>query len=232
MSKHMERDLDRLQRSVLRMAGTVEEAIYQATIALQERNIDLARKVIEQDPLIDSFENEVQDECLKILALHQPVAVDLRRISAVLMISTDLERMGDLAVGIAERALQVARPPHPPLPSRIGSMTLRATEMVRKSLDAFMNLDATAARQVIRLDDQVDADNEAIITELITDMKVHPEHIDAGMSLFSAVRHIERIADHATNIAEDVIYLVDGEIVRHHPEALGREVRRNFPRRD
>jgi phosphate transport system protein len=218
----MERDLEKLQRSILRMAGAVEEAIYQATKALQDRSPTVARRVIDGDGEIDRLENEVQDECLKILALHQPVAVDLRRVSAVLLISTDLERMGDLAVGIAERAVSLADPPHPTIPARIAQMTQRATEMVRRSLDAFVNLDPAAARAVIRLDDEVDADNEAIIAELIAEMKANPDRIEPGMSLFSAVRHVERIADHATNVAEDVIYLVEGEVVRHHPEAIER----------
>ena len=220
MSKHMDRELATLQRSVLRMAGAVEEAIYQATQALQDRDSSRARQVIDGDGEIDRLENEVQDECLKILALHQPVAVDLRRVSAVLLISTDLERMGDLAVGIAERATSLAHPPHPTVPARLASMTTRVTEMVRRSLDAFVNLDPTAARAVIRLDDAVDADNEAIIAELIAEMKSAPDRIESGMSLFSAVRHLERIADHATNISEDVIYLAEGQVVRHHPEAI------------
>jgi phosphate transport system protein len=175
------------------------------------------------DGEIDRLENEVHDECLKILALHQPVAVDLRRVSSVLLISTDLERMGDLAVGIAERAASLAHPPHPTVPARLTPMTMRVTEMVRRSLDAFVNLDPNAARAVIRLDDAVDEDNEAIIAELIADMKAEPEQVESGMSLFSAVRHLERIADHATNIAEDVIYLAEGELVRHHPEAIERK---------
>src|SRR5262245_47536214 len=159
VSKHMERDLEYLQRSILRMAGAVEEAIYESTKALRERSPDLARVVIEGDGAIDRLENEVQDECLKILALHQPVAVDLRRVSAVLLISTDLERMGDLAVGIAERAVMLADLPYPKIPERIAQMTMRATEMVQRSLNAFVNLDAVEARAVIPMDDEVDRDN-------------------------------------------------------------------------
>jgi len=223
VSKHMERDLERLQRSILRMAGAVEEAIYQATQALQDRDPARARQVIDGDSEIDRLENEVHDECLKILALHQPVAVDLRRVSSVLLISTDLERMGDLAVGIAERALSLAHPLYPTVPSRLVPMTMRVTQMVRRSLDAFVNLNPAAARAVIRLDDAVDEDNSAIIAELIAEMKAKPDRVESGMSLFSAVRHLERIADHATNIAEDVIYLAEGEVVRHHPEAIERE---------
>ena len=220
MSKHMERDLERLQKLVLKMAGLVEEAVFQAAKSLQDRDIEMADRVIEGDNLIDQLENEVLEECLKILALHQPVAVDLRRISAVLLISTDLERMGDLASGIAERALTLSHPPFANIPSRLKPMTERTIDMVRRSLDAFVHSNVAVARTVIRLDDEVDAHNAAIIHELIAEMKTSPDKIDAALSLFSAVRHVERIADHATNIAEDVIYLVDGEIVRHHHEAV------------
>lgn len=222
MAKHMARDLERLQRSVLRMAGTVEDAIFSATNALHDRDPALAAKVIAGDAEIDRFENDVQEECLKILALHQPVAVDLRRVSTVLLITTDLERMGDLAVAIAERAQTVRCPPCPEVLDRMRQMTTRALTMVRTSLDAFVRLDAAAARAVIRMDDEVDGDNDAIIQDLLLDMKRGPDRIEAGISLFSAVRHIERIADHATNIAEVVIYLIQGEQIRHRPEALQR----------
>ena len=193
-----------------------------ATRALRERDPATANRVVNGDTEIDHLENEVFEECLKILALHQPVAVDLRRIATVMLISTDLERMGDLAVGIAERAVMLATPPHLAIPERLLHMTAATTDMVRKALDSFVQMDANAARAVIRLDDVVDDDNDHIIDWLTAEMKRVPENVDAGISMFSAVRHLERIADHATNIAEDVIYLVEGEIVRHHPEALGR----------
>ena len=218
----MHRDLERLQRTVLIMAGMVEEVIIQSIRSLQNFDADLARHVIESDSDIDTAENEVQDECLKILALHQPVAIDLRRVSAILMLVTDLERMGDLAVGIAERSLELSRPPFPHVPERISGMALRTATMVRNSLDAFVHLDANAARATIQEDDSVDADNDAIILELIARMKEYPEDLEASLSLFSAVRNLERIADHATNIAEDVIYLVEGEMARHHPEVVQR----------
>lgn len=223
MSKHMARDLEKIQKLILTMAGAVEEAIYRATTALQDRNPTLAQKVIEGDASVDKLENEVQDECLKMLALHQPVAVDLRRVCTVLLISTDLERMGDLAVGIAERALTLATVPLPPVADRIARMTARTTDMVRRSLDAFVKSDAAAARAVIRMDDEVDRDNAAIIAEVISAMQGHPDAVEPGLSLFSAVRHLERIADHATNVAEDVVYLAEGEMVRHRPTAVGSE---------
>jgi phosphate transport system protein len=216
----MQRDLEKLQKLVLKMAGLVEEAVFQAGQALQNRDLKLADQVIDGDNLIDLLENDVLEECLKILALHQPVAVDLRRISSVLLISTDLERMGDLATAIAERVPGIAAPPFVTIPERLGPMTERTIQMVRKALDAFVNSDAATAGQVIRLDDDVDADNAAIIGEVVAAMKRTPDRIDPLLSLFSAVRHLERIADHATSISEDVIYLVEGAIVRHHHELL------------
>ena len=216
----MQRDLERLQALVLKMAGYVEGAVYSSIRALRDRDREASKKVMDGDTEIDMLENDVQEECLKILALHQPVAVDLRRITAIMLISTDLERMGDLAVGIAERAEMLATPPFISVPERLAHMTVATTDMVRKALDAFVHRDPVAAREVVKLDDVVDADNDQIIEWLTAEMKKSPDLIDAGISMFSAVRHLERIADHATNIAEDVIYLVEGEMVRHHPEAL------------
>lgn len=220
MSKHLERDLDHLQQDILTMASSVEEAIHKAIRALQGRDAALAEEVIAGDRHIDAEENLVEEECLKLLALHQPVAVDLRRIAAALKINTDLERMADLAEDIAERAVQLARPPHIAIPSRLQRMTDLTTTMVRQSLDAFVKLDARQARLVCRLDDEVDRLNHDIIEELIRSMQELPAMVQPGLSLFSATRHLERIADHATNIAEDVIYLVEGEIVRHRPAAV------------
>jgi phosphate transport system protein len=220
MSKHLERDLDNLQRDLLQLAASVEEAIHKAIHALQDRDAVLAEEVIEGDKQIDSDENHVEEECLKILALHQPVAVDLRRIAAVLKINAELERMADLAEDIAERAERLAELPEIPTSSKLQRMTDLTVSMVRQSLDAFVHLDARLARTVCRLDDEVDRYNSAIIDELIRVMKSAPDMVEPGLSWFSAVRHLERIADHATNVAEDVVYLVEGEIIRHRPAAV------------
>jgi phosphate transport system protein len=219
----LKKDLEKLHRALLRLAGYVEDAVATAIAALRGRDLDAASGVIRGDDEIDELEDEIQVECLKILALYQPVAIDLRRISAVMMITTDLERIGDLAVGIAERAIVLARPPYVPIADQIGDMTDRALHMLRESLDAFVNSDPTTAVRVIRADDEVDRYNDELIRRLVAGMKQTPELVEPSLSLFSAVRHLERIADHATNIAEGVIYLVNGEIVRHHPEALGEE---------
>lgn len=222
MSKHLQRDLDNLQRDLFTLAASVEEAIHKSILALQNREVRQARQVISGDSQIDQEENHIEEECLKILALHQPVAVDLRRIAAALKINNDLERMGDLAEDIAERALHLARLHTIPIPLKLQRMTDLATTMVRQSLDAFVNMDAEEARRVCRLDDEVDNLNNDIIQELIETMKKTPDMVEPGLSLFSATRHLERIADHATNIAEDVVYLVEGNIIRHHPEAVGK----------
>jgi phosphate transport system protein len=220
MSKHLQRDLEYLQRDLLGLAASVEEAIHKAIRALQRREAGPAEQVIAGDAQIDQEENHIEEECLKILALHQPVAVDLRRIAAALKINTDLERMADLAEDIADRALHLARLPVVPIPEKLQRMTDLATSMVRQSLDAFVNLDARQARRVCRLDDEVDRYNNEIIRELIDMMQESPANVEAGLSLFSATRHLERIADHATNIAEDVVYLVEGTIIRHQPAAV------------
>ncbi len=217
MSKHLQRDLDSLQRDMLALAGLVEAAVSKAILALQERNVDHAREVIDGDGQIDNEENHIDEECLKILALHQPVAVDLRLIAAAMLINVDLERIGDLAEDIAERAIHLAQPPFLPIPRKLQHMTDLTTTMLRLSLDSYVNLNKSQAQSVMRMDDEVDRYNEQIIDEIVEAMKSSPNLVEPGLSMFSAVRHLERIADHATNIAEDVIYLIEGEIVRHRP---------------
>jgi phosphate transport system protein len=220
MSIHLQRDLEELQREILAMAAKVEETVEKAIRALYERDPRLALEIIEGDLQIDLEENQIEEDCLKILALHQPVAVDLRRIAAILKINTDLERMADLAVNIAERAHAYTRGPELPIPMVFRQMTDLTNTMVRESLDAFVKLDAQTARRVCRLDEEVDRYNKEIIDHVIRLMKQSPDNVEPGLNLFSAARQLERIADHATNIAEDVVYLIEGEIIRHHPEAI------------
>ena len=220
MAKHLERDLDNLQRDMLALAGLVEGAVHKSILSLQERDVAMAKDVIAGDGQIDNEENHIDEECLKILALHQPVAVDLRLIAAAMLINVDLERIGDLAEEIAERAIHLSQPPLLPIPRKLQRMTDLTTMMLRQALDAYVNLNKTQAQTVMRMDDEVDRYNEEIIHEIVEEMKKSPTLIEAGLSMFSAVRHLERIADHATNIAEDVIYLIDGEIVRHRLPAL------------
>lgn len=215
MAIHLMRDLARMQRDLVALAALVEQTIGKATRALQTRDVGLAREVIDGDGQIDREDNHLNEECLKMLALHQPVARDLRRVVAGLRITSELERMGDLAEEIAERALTLAEQPLLVVPERLSRMADLTAVMVRQALDSFVNLDKEQAERVLRMDDEVDRHNGEIIQELIATMKSSPALIEPGLSLFSATRHLERIADHATNVAEDVIYLIGGEIVRH-----------------
>ena len=220
MTKHLTRDMESIHREILALSGRVEEAIDKAGRALRERRLDLAEQVVEDDEEIDRREVHLEEECLKILALHQPVAVDLRRIATVLKVNNDLERIADLAVNIAERVQALDEFPQFVIPRKLQRMIDLASLMVRNAMDAFVNLDAQQARRICTLDDEVDRYNREIINELHETMEHQPELIRPALHGFSASRHVERIADHATNIAEDVIYLVEGEIARHRHDGI------------
>lgn len=215
MTRHLQRDINRVQSEMLSLSSMVERMIEKAILALRERSDSLAQEVIDSDNVVDQREVQLEDECLKLLALHQPVAVDLRRIAAVLKINNDLERIADLAVNVAERVRSLITFPQFPVPDDVRLMASLATRMVRNALDAFVELDSKAARRVMRSDAELDSLNVAVIEQLIATMQKDPAMVPPGLHCFSAARHIERIGDHATNIAEDVVYLVEGEIVRH-----------------
>lgn len=190
--------------------------ISDATRALCERKVELVIAVIEKDDHVNSEEVHIEEECLKILALHQPVASDLRQVATMLKINSDIERIADLACNIAERAQNVHEYPYFPIPDQLSEMAERSAEMVRMALDSFVGLDGELAKQVIEKDARVDQLNREVIDELKTLMKQDQALVDSALHCFSASRHLERIADHAENIAEDLIYLVNGEIVRHN----------------
>lgn len=215
MSKHLARDLESLEQEILAQASVVETMIGTACRALLARRNDLVWEVLEKEGSVNQREVTIEEECLKILALHQPVAVDLRRVAAILKINSDLERIADLAVNIAERTRSLSELPELSVTSGIEEMATIAIDMVRSALDAFVGLDAEKARKVCQADDRVDELNESIITRLNDLMRQHREMVEPALHFFSATRHVERIADHATNIAEDVVYLVEGEITRH-----------------
>jgi len=215
MTQHLTADLDKLKKQLLYLAAQVEDAVRKAIAALLERNKELALDVVSGDREIDEREVEIEEECLKLLALHQPVATDLRFIAAVLKIDNDLERIGDLAVSIAKRAAFLSTAPHFPVPAQMKAMMEQAVDMVRQSLDAFVRADVAKATAVLEADDAIDHIHRAMGREFVAAMEANPEHVAAGMQLFSVSKSLERIADHATNIAEDVIYLVDGAIIRH-----------------
>jgi phosphate transport system protein len=215
MNLHLHRDMERLQSLLLSMSALVEDMIDKATRVLYERRFELADVVIQADETVDAREVVIEEECLKILALHQPVASDLRRVTSILKINNDLERIADLAVNIADRGKSLAQFPEFIAPDRTEQIVVMATQMVRSVLDAFVNLDVPSARRIIRLDSTVDEHNREIINELQSRMTEDTQSIVPALHCFSAVRHVERIADHAVSIAEDVIYLVEGEIIRH-----------------
>ena len=218
MTAHMRREIDKLKKKILYMGAQVEESVRKAVEALVMRDTQAAQYVIDADEPMDQLEVDIEEDCLKILALHQPVAVDLRYVIAVLKINNDLERIGDLAVNIAERALFLTTRPPMDLPLDFRGMADAAQLMLKRSLDALVESDTRVARQVRASDDEVDAMNRHMYEAIQDRMASHPEHISELIHLLSVSRHLERIADQATNIAEDVIYMVEGEIVRHQPE--------------
>lgn len=218
MTKHLARELDDLHHDILSMCAMVEEMVHQAVNELAEPNHEKARTMAAKDDEIDQWDVQIEEECLKILAMHQPVATDLRRITSVLKISSELERVADLAVHIAERACGLVTWPEVYAPANLKEMAAIAGEMLRNSIDAYVDLDTSLARRVCSRDEVVDRLNREIIGEILTRMKATPAHVEPLLHLFSASRHVERVADHATNIAEDVVYLVEGEIIRHRAE--------------
>ncbi len=220
MTKHLEHDLERLKKEILAMGAMVEEAIHRAIRSLTQRDPVLARAVAAGDDAIDRKELEVEDACLKMLALHQPVAGDLRYIIAVLKVNNDLERMGDLAQNISERALYLAT--HEPLRVELDLTRMVETvrRMVSQSLDALVNQDPELARRVCAQDDEVDECQRQAFEVLTEAMKRDPETIERAVQHLSVTRHLERIADSATNVAEDIVFMVDGEIIRHQPDAI------------
>lgn len=215
MTIHLIRDLESLHRDVLSMCAIVEEIIHKAVDELGQPDSQLAENLRKQDDEIDRWDVKIEEECLKLLALHQPVAGDLRRIAAVLKITGEMERIADLGVHIAERSEGLGGFPNLRVPDRLKQMAQVAMDMLHRSIDSYVELDSEVARRVIREDDLVDQMNREIIDELVETMKRSPEMVEPALHLFSASRHIERIADHATNIAEDVVYLVEGAIIRH-----------------
>lgn len=227
MSKHFSREIALIQNRLMTLFAVVEQMISDATRALCSREYERVSLVTERDKRVDSEEVLIEEECLKVLALHQPVAGDLRQLTAILKILADLERIADLACNIAERAKCAQDYPYFPTPDQLPEMALSATEMVRRALNSFVGQDIALARQVILDDARVDQLNRRIIGELKDLMKTDGDLVEPALHYFSASRHYERIADHAENIAEDVIYMISGEIIRHKHGVFEVEVSRN-----
>jgi phosphate transport system protein len=213
---HFEEELQGLKNRLLTMGALVEERVHQAVRALIDRQLDEAEQVIRSDQEVNALQIEIDDRCLKLLALQQPIATDLRLITAAMKINADLERIGDQAVNIAENVIKLL--PQAPLKPLIDipRMAELAEKMTRDALDAFVRKDPELARNVLQRDDEVDNLKDQVFRELLTYMMADPGTIQRALALILISRNLERIADHATNIAEDVIFLVEAKDVRHH----------------
>ena len=215
MAHLIRHELDKLEKQLLTLTAVVEESVQQAIKALAGQDRDLARKIINNDEKINRLEVDLEEECLKVLALHQPVANDLRMIVAVLKINNDLERIADQAVNICERALAVSESPHLVCPLELDVMGQKVIDMLEKSLDSLVNTDPQLARTVLELDEEVDTIHSQNYQAFKDYVRGNPESVDSVLNYLTVSRHLERVADLATNIAEDVIYLNEGQIVRH-----------------
>jgi phosphate transport system protein len=215
MQRHFHEELETLKQTLLAMGGLVEDQIRRVLRALVERDSDLAQEVIDRDREVNSYDVEVDEKCVELLALHQPTAGDLRFITTAMKIVTDLERIGDQAVNIGQRVLELNREPQLKPYIDLPRMAEQSQRMVKESLDAFVARDTELARQVCGEDDAVDALKEQIFRELLTFMMEDPKTIPRAIRLILISRFLERVADHATNIAEMVIYMVESKMVRH-----------------
>lgn len=218
MGRFLVREVEKLKKMILSLSAVVEESVEKGVQSVIERRPQLAEQVIETDSRIDQMEVDVEEECLKILALHQPVANDLRYVIAVLKINNDLERVGDIAAHIAERALSLSRHERIEIPFDLTGMADKAQTMLRGALDSLVNLDPNLARGILAGDDEVDEMNREAFNRVEAAIVKRPDLVDPLMQVLSLSRYLERIADYATNIAEDIIYLTSGEIIRHRKE--------------
>lgn len=215
MPKRLQKELEKIKKRILSLGGMVEERVRMANRAIESRDRTLANQIMKTDYEIDELEVEVEEECLKILALHQPVAVDLRFLVAVIKINNDLERIGDQAVNIAERIENISKRPRLELSLDYEQMAEKAASMLRMSLDSLVNLDLDLAFEVLTLDDDVDRMAREMYDYIKEEIRKKPDAVGYLINFLFISRHLERIGDHSTNIAEEVIYLIEGEIVRH-----------------
>jgi len=215
--KYMDREFEKLKKKTLSLAGYVEECVQMAVKAIDKKDKKLAEEVLIRGVEVDHMEVDLEEDCLKILALYQPVAIDLRFVVSVFKINNDLERISDLADNIAERAIFLASRDIQ-IPFDFGGMTEKTVTMLNQSLNALVNLDQAMAYQVCAMDDEVDAINRDMYKQIKKAIEADPAKTEALLHVLGISRHLERIADHATNIAEDVIYMVDGVIIRHKTE--------------
>lgn len=212
----LEEEISKLKKMLFEMATSVEEMIAKSIKALKDKNMIMAEEVIKSDAKINDMEIDIDNQCIKILALYHPEAEDLRTVTMIMKINNDLERIGDHAVNIAEKTIYLAdKPPVKPLID-IPRMADKAIEMLQESLDAFVNKDAQLAVDICKKDDEVDALEPQIVRELVTYIIADPQTIDRALTLILIAREIERVADLATNIAEDTYYIASGQTLKHH----------------
>lgn len=215
MKVHFQREIDKLKQQILGLSADVEKSVSDAVRAVETRDATLAEAVLAHENQTNAREVDVEEECLKILALHQPVAADLRYLIAVLKINQDLERIGDLAAHIAQSAILLCDMPQVDIPLQLGEMAAMSQQMLKRVLDAFVNVDIAAAREIRLADSELDALNRRMADRLKAVISRRPELLEPLLKLMHISRHLERIGDHTTNIAEDLIYLIEGKIVRH-----------------
>ncbi|MFO7891953.1 MAG: phosphate signaling complex protein PhoU [bacterium] len=218
MPNIFQNELYRLEKYILNLGALVEERLNQAVESIKNIDRNLAEKIIENDKEIDQKEVELEEECLKLLALYQPVAIDLRFIIVVLKINNDLERIGDLVVNICECAIFLSHQPDTQPVFDFSEMSEKVKKMLKMSLDSLVNMDLDVAKQVCKIDSKIDEMNRNMYEQVEKGIMKHPEHVKIYLYNRSISKHLERIADLATNIAEDVIYMIEGEIVRHKGE--------------
>ena len=223
MLHYWQREIENLKKLVLSLGAIVEEQIQRAMLAIERRDSSLAKDVINKDHEVDSMEIIIEEECLKILALYQPVAKELRFVVSVLKMNNDLERMGDLAANIAERAVYLSNKERISIISEFPLVTSKVQSMVKKSLDSLVNTDINLAREVCSADDEVDDLTKDMLLKIMDEIEKNPSKTKEYFSIRSVSKNLERIADSATNVAEDVVYLCSGEIIRHKGEKYTQE---------
>ena len=215
MAKHFQRELERIKRMILSLGTMVEARVQETRTAIDSFDAEIAEKIIKSDHEIDEMEVEVEEECLKTIALFQPVAVDLRFLVAVIKINNDLERIADQAVNVAQRIQTITKKEKSDFIFDYGVMAEKSEMMLKMSLDALVNFDLDAALKVVTLDDEVDAIKNLAYQRISRAIQKNPDHVGYLINLLLISRHLERMADHATNIAEEVVYMIEGDIVRH-----------------
>ncbi len=215
MAIHLEKAIKKLTGELIYLSAQVEESVKLSIKSLVDRDIELAAKVIRDDEIIDQKEIDIEEECLKIFALHQPVAIDLRQLVMILKVNNDLERIGDLAQNISKSVIRILSSSIIVEGFDIDDICNSVQLMVNMSIDAISSVDIKKAREILRTDDKVDELNSILYNDMIKKIKNSPENMEILIQYIHIIRHLERIADHTTNIAEDIIYMIDGEIVRH-----------------